>query len=49
MKYLFLLYGPDLPAPGTDAAARLLADWAAALPTAFDGKGEVRPLLQVPG
>ena len=115
MKYLFLLYGPDLPKPGTDAAAKLLGDWTAArqamadagvlidcaplqppaasttvqvrggetlltdgpaaeikevfggftlvecdglddalkwaatLPTAFDGKVEVRPLLQVSG
>jgi hypothetical protein len=114
MKYLFLLYGPDLPDPGTDEAAKLLADWTAArqamadagvlidcaplqppaasttvqvrggetlltdgpaaeikevfggftlvecdglddalkwaatLPSAFDGKVEVRPLLQVP-
>jgi hypothetical protein len=30
MKYLFLLYGPDLPDPGTDEAAKLLAGWATA-------------------
>jgi hypothetical protein len=30
MKYLFLLYGPDLPEPGTAAAAKLMADWTAA-------------------
>jgi hypothetical protein len=30
MKYMFLLYGPDLPAPGTEEAATLLAEWAAA-------------------
>lgn len=30
MKYMFLLYGPDLPEPGTPEAATLLADWTAA-------------------
>ena len=30
MKYLMLLYGPDLPAPGTVEARKLLEDWAAA-------------------
>jgi hypothetical protein len=27
MKYLFLLYGPELPEPGTEDARRLLEDW----------------------
>jgi hypothetical protein len=30
MKYMFLLYGPDLPEPGTAEAAKVLADWTAA-------------------
>ena len=30
MKYLFLLYGPDMPEPGTEAFARMAADWGAA-------------------
>jgi len=30
MKYMFLLYGPDLPEPGTPEAAKVLADWTAA-------------------
>ena len=30
MKYMFLLYGPDLPAPGTPEARKLLDDWSAA-------------------
>jgi len=30
MKYMFLLYGPDLPEPGTDAAQALLAQWSTA-------------------
>jgi hypothetical protein len=30
MKYLFLLYSPPMPEPGTPAAARLMADWTAA-------------------
>ena len=54
MKYLFLLYADaPMPEPGTpqvecdglDEALR----WAARLPTALDGKVEVRPVLQVPG
>jgi hypothetical protein len=27
MKYMFLLYGQDLPEPGTEAAARLFEQW----------------------
>ena len=27
MKYMFLLYGPDLPEPGTPEAAKVMADW----------------------
>jgi hypothetical protein len=27
MKYMFLLYGPELPAPGTEEARRLLERW----------------------
>jgi len=27
---MFLLYGPDLPEPGTDAARKLLEDWSSA-------------------
>jgi hypothetical protein len=30
MKYLFLLYGKEVPEPGTAEAAKLIADWAAA-------------------
>ncbi len=30
MKYIFLLYGPDLPEPGTPEAIKVLADWTAA-------------------
>ena len=30
MKYMFLLYGPDLPEPGTPEAAKVMADWAVA-------------------
>jgi hypothetical protein len=30
MKYMFLLYGPDLPEPGTDEARALLEDWTTA-------------------
>lgn len=30
MKYMFLLYGPDLPEPGTADAAKMIADWTAA-------------------
>ena len=30
MKYMFLLYSPPLPEPGTPEAARLMADWTAA-------------------
>jgi hypothetical protein len=30
MKYMFLLYGPDLPEPGTPEAARVMADWTVA-------------------
>jgi hypothetical protein len=30
MKYLFLLYGPDVPEPGSEAFTKLLGDWAAA-------------------
>jgi hypothetical protein len=30
MKYMFLLYGPDLPAPGTPEARKLLDDWTTA-------------------
>jgi hypothetical protein len=30
MKYMFLLYGPDLPEPGTGEARKLLEDWSAA-------------------
>jgi hypothetical protein len=30
MKYLFLLYSPPMPAPGTPAARQLMADWTAA-------------------
>jgi hypothetical protein len=30
MKYLFLLYGKEMPEPGTAEAAKLIADWAAA-------------------
>jgi hypothetical protein len=30
MKYLFLLYSPPMPEPGTPGAARLMADWTAA-------------------
>ncbi len=30
VKYMILLYGPDLPEPGTGEAAKLLADWTAA-------------------
>src|SRR5262252_8188968 len=30
MKYMFLLYGPDLPEPGTPQAAKVMADWAVA-------------------
>jgi hypothetical protein len=30
MKYMFLLYGPELPAPGTEEAATMLAEWTAA-------------------
>ena len=30
MKYMFLLYGPDLPEPGTDEARKLFDDWDAA-------------------
>jgi len=30
MKYLFLLYGPDMPEPGTEAFATMTAEWAAA-------------------
>ena len=30
MKYLFLLYGKEMPEPGTAEAATLIADWAAA-------------------
>ncbi len=30
MKYMFLLYGPPMPGPGTPEAATLLADWTAA-------------------
>ena len=27
MKYMFLLYGPELPAPGTDEARTLMEQW----------------------
>jgi hypothetical protein len=27
MKYMFLLYGPDLPEPGTEAARTLFEQW----------------------
>jgi hypothetical protein len=47
MRYMILLYGPDLPDPGTPEAAKMYAEWAATLPTARDGKVEVRPFLQV--
>lgn len=30
VKYMMLLYGPDLPEPDTDEARKLFADWAAA-------------------
>ncbi|MBV9380702.1 MAG: transcription initiation protein [Streptosporangiaceae bacterium] len=30
MKYMFLLYGPDLPEPGTPQARKLLEDWTVA-------------------
>ena len=30
MKYMFLLYSPPMPEPGTPEAARLMADWMAA-------------------
>lgn len=30
MKYLMLLYAPEMPAPGTEESRRLLEDWAAA-------------------
>ena len=30
MKYMFLLYSPPMPEPGTPEAARLMADWTAA-------------------
>ena len=30
MKYMFLLYGHDLPEPGTDEARKLFDDWDAA-------------------
>jgi len=30
MKYMFLLYGPDLPEPGTPEAAKVMADWTVA-------------------
>jgi hypothetical protein len=30
MKYMLLLYGPDMPEPGTSEAAKMLADWTAA-------------------
>ncbi|HEX8004912.1 MAG TPA: YciI family protein [Trebonia sp.] len=30
MKYMLLLYGPELPAPGTEEAATMLAEWTAA-------------------
>ena len=30
MKYLFLLYGKEVPEPGTAEAAKLIAEWAAA-------------------
>jgi hypothetical protein len=30
MKYMFLLYGPDLPETGTPEAAKVLADWTVA-------------------
>jgi hypothetical protein len=30
MKYLFLLYSPPMPAPGTPEAGQLMADWTAA-------------------
>jgi len=30
VKYMFLLYGPDLPEPGTDEARKLFDDWDAA-------------------
>ncbi len=30
MKYMFLLYSPPIPEPGTPEAARLMADWTAA-------------------
>jgi hypothetical protein len=30
VRYMFLLYGPDLPEPGTDEARTLLHDWNAA-------------------
>jgi hypothetical protein len=30
VKYMFLLYGPDLPEPGTDEARKLFNDWNAA-------------------
>ena len=30
VKYMILLYGPDLPEPGTPEAAKMLAEWASA-------------------
>lgn len=30
MKYMFLLYGPDLPEPGTVEAQKLLSEWTSA-------------------
>src|SRR5690349_735762 len=30
MKYMFLLYGPDLPESGTREAAKVMADWTVA-------------------
>jgi hypothetical protein len=30
MKYLMLLYAPDMPPPGTEEARRLLEDWTVA-------------------
>ena len=30
MKYLFLLYSPPMPEPGTPEAAQLMTDWTAA-------------------
>ena len=38
MKYMILLYGPDLPEPDTDEARELFEDWNAAR-GAMEGAG----------